>query len=146
MDAVYIIIRAFMVIAGLGAAAVGAMIGFSLIVYSIGAAHHFLTAPADIRRKFQNDWSGTKEGKSDHFEQGRILIVSTRGVLVASIPGLINSLLIIGYIASRPHSPLDMQAFLAGVISSLVSLGVVGYGIGVYFGATGKTQDTKKRK
>ena len=146
MDAVYIIIRAFMVIAGLGAAAVGAMIGFSLIVYSIGAAHHFLTAPADIRRKFQNDWSGTKEGKPDHFEQGRILIVSTRGVLVASIPGLITSLLIIGYLASIPHSPLDMQAFILGVVSSLVSLAVVGYGIGVYFGATGKAQDQKKRK
>ena len=145
MDVVSGIFGGFLAIVGVGVVAVGVMIGFTLVVYSVGAAHYFLTAPSDVRRKFENDWSGAKEGKPKHFEQGRVLIVSSRGVLFASVAGLITSLLIFAYLASGPHSTLDMQTFVAGILSALVSLAVVGYAIGIYFGARGKAHDTKKK-
>lgn len=138
-------IDGFLIIFSLGVTAVGMMLGFTLVVYSVGVAHHFLTIPSDFTRRIEQDWHGANKGKKDHFEQGRILIASPRGMLAASVPGLITTVVIIAYLLSKPHLVIDVQTFAVGVASALLSLAATGFALGIYFGAAGKYRKPKNR-
>lgn len=96
-------------------------------------------------RRIRNDFSGMSADKTDHIEQGRILIVSSRGVLWISVVGLITTVAIILHLVSLPYSTINIETFGVGLISAFISLGATGFALGIYFGAAGKYRKRKNR-